>query len=346
MGTRRLRRSANQFCVLSFRDGAVRSAVYAPPPSCSLSPVTTFGDAAGEPSADNGGAFLRLFQMAIRDFRPEILLTYGGYRLASPMLHFARNEGVRNVFWLCNFAYQDAALFEAVDCIIVPSAFSSEYYRRTLGVATVAIPSPLAWDRVRCDRSRQSRYVTFVNPQREKGVFLYARIAEQLFRRRPEIPLLVVEGRCATQWLAKTGLDLSGLRNLNVMDNTPDPRDFYRVTDVLLMPSLWRESFGRVAAEAMINGIPVLASRRGSLPELLGDAGFLFDVDDRYTPESRTPPSAEEVQPWVETIIRLWDNRRLYREASQRCRARNAWRPEVIAAAHIRVLEDLLTCRV
>ena len=131
------------------------------------------------------------------------------------------------------------------------------------------------------------------------------------------------------------------------MDNTPDPRDFYRVTDVLLMPSLWRESFGRVAAEAMINGIPVLASRRGSLPELLGDAGFLFDVDDRYTPESRTPPSAEEVQPWVETIIRLWDNRRLYREASQRCRARaNAWRPEVIAAAHIRVLEDLLTCRV
>ena len=121
--------------------------------------------------------------MAIRDFRPEILLTYGGYRLASPMLHFARNEGVRNVFWLCNFAYQDAALFEAVDCIIVPSAFSSEYYRRTLGVATVAIPSPLAWDRVRCDRSRQSRYVTFVNPQREKGVFLYARIAEQLFRR-------------------------------------------------------------------------------------------------------------------------------------------------------------------
>ena len=85
--------------------------------------------------------------------------------------------------------------------------------------------------------------------------------------------------------------DLSGLTNLNRMANTPDPRDFYRVSRVVLMPSLWRESLGRVAVEAMANGIPVLASDRGALPETLGDAGFVFTIPERYTPASLAVPT-------------------------------------------------------
>jgi glycosyltransferase involved in cell wall biosynthesis len=49
-------------------------------------------------------------------------------------------------------------------------------------------------------------------------------------------------------------------------------------------PSLWRESLGRVPIEAMANGIPVLASDRGALPETLRDAGFVFTIPDRCTP--------------------------------------------------------------
>ena len=78
-------------------------------------------------------------------------------------------------------------------------------------------------------------------------------------------------------------MDLSGLTNLHRMANTPDPRDFYRVSRVVLVPSLWRESLGRVAVEAMANGIPVLASDRGALPETLGDAGFVLTIPERYT---------------------------------------------------------------
>src|ERR1017187_8611958 len=67
------------------------------------------------------------------------------------------------------------------------------------------------------------------------------------------------------------------------MANTPDPRDFYGVSRVVLMPSLWRESLGRVPIEAMANGIPVLASDRGALPATLGDAGFVFTIPERCT---------------------------------------------------------------
>lgn len=46
----------------------------------------------------------------------------------------------------------------------------------------------------------------------------------------------------------------------------------------LVFPSLW-EGFGLPAVEAMSCGVPVLASRRGSLPEVIGDAGLFFDPD-------------------------------------------------------------------
>ena len=115
---------------------------------------------------------------------------------------------------------------------------------------------------------------------------------------------------------------------------------------VVLMPSLWRESFGRVAAEALLNGIPVLASRRGALPEVLRDAGFLFDVPERYTPHTRLVPTPEEVAPWVETVIRLWDDRAFYEQESARCvAAAEAWRPERLASQYDAFFRGLLASR-
>ena len=47
----------------------------------------------------------------------------------------------------------------------------------------------------------------------------------------------------------------------------------------LVFPSLW-EGFGLPALEAMSCGVPVLASNRGSLPEVVGNAGLFFDPAD------------------------------------------------------------------
>lgn len=47
----------------------------------------------------------------------------------------------------------------------------------------------------------------------------------------------------------------------------------------LVFPSLW-EGFGLPAVEAMSCGVPVLASRRGSLPEVIGEAGLYFDPEN------------------------------------------------------------------
>ncbi len=80
------------------------------------------------------------------------------------------------------------------------------------------------------------------------------------------------------------------------------------MTKVLVMPSLM-ENAGLVAMEAMLNGIPVLGSNRGALPETIGADGLLLEIPARYTQQSPEIPTAEEVKPWVETVVRLWDDR-------------------------------------
>jgi glycosyltransferase involved in cell wall biosynthesis len=317
------------FLVFKCRPSGVRATVFTVPTCHRYAPPSP---PQREPTPAQGLAFLALYDRLLERSRPDLLLTYGGDWLAREVIARAKRAGVRVVFALHNFAYNDRDFFRPVDAVLVPSEFAREYYGRTLGLACTAIPGPWNWSKVRCPEIT-GRYVTFVNPQPHKGVFLFARIAHELWRRRPDISLLVVEGRAKASWLARTGLDLRGVRNLFFMANTPDPRDFYRVSRLVLMPSLWNESFSRVATEALINGIPVLASRRGGLPETLARAGCLFDVPAQYTPESRSVPDAAEIAPWVETIIRLWDDESLYERERQRClMAAEDWRPERLIA--------------
>ncbi len=60
-----------------------------------------------------------------------------------------------------------------------------------------------------------------------------------------------------------------------------DVREIYGRADIVLMPSR-QESFGRVAAEAMLNGLPVVAFDIPALREVVGDGegGLLVPLDD------------------------------------------------------------------
>jgi len=56
----------------------------------------------------------------------------------------------------------------------------------------------------------------------------------------------------------------------------PDLVMLYNLAKMLVLPSLG-EGFGLPVVEAMACGLPVAASNRGSLPEVVGEAGLLFD---------------------------------------------------------------------
>ena len=294
------------------------------------------------PTQDVGVPFLDVVGRAVEKFRPAVVLTYGGHPVGPHLIRRAKKRGAKVVFALFNFAYTGADFLREPDALVTLSDYAREVYRREAGVEAASFTWP--WDRARSTApSVERRFVTFVNPQPVKGVAWFARIALEVGRIRPDIQFLVVEGRGQSDWLGRlTEIDLSGLRNLHRMPNTPRPAEFYALSRMVLMPSLWEETFGRVAAEALTNGIPVLATRRGALPETLGGAGLLFDVPEPYTTQLLDVPTAEEVAPWVETVIRLWDDDAYHGEVGRRGLERaKAWEPAVLRGS---VEEFLRAC--
>ncbi|HWE36477.1 MAG TPA: glycosyltransferase, partial [Isosphaeraceae bacterium] len=293
------------------------------------------------PDPLEGAEFLRLFEATRRRFRPDVLVTYGGDRLTREILARSRRAGIATVFALHNFLYTDRTPFAHADAVVVPSRFAADEYARSIGQRCEVLPYPVDPGRVRVAR-RRPHFLTFVNPCPGKGLYPFARIADELGRLRPDIPVLVVESRGAEADLLACGLDLRRHRTVHVMSQTPDPRAFWSVTRVCLMPSVFRETLGLVAVEAMLNGIPVVASDRGALPETLGRSGVLLPLPDHLTPESRHLPTAEEIAPWVEAIVRLWDTAASDEGHRQRALAEaRRWAPEALEPRYARFFAGL-----
>ena len=61
-------------------------------------------------------------------------------------------------------------------------------------------------------------------------------------------------------------------------------REAMRRANILVVPSIWHEPFGLVVVEAFANGLPVVASRSGSLAEIIED-----DVTGRLVPPADPP---------------------------------------------------------
>lgn len=57
---------------------------------------------------------------------------------------------------------------------------------------------------------------------------------------------------------------------------------FFDQTDIVVIPSLWNEPFGRVTMEALHHGRPVLGTNRGGIPEIVNHniTGWVFNPDD------------------------------------------------------------------
>jgi glycosyltransferase involved in cell wall biosynthesis len=286
------------------------------------------------PAPDELRSVLTFFHKFVETFQPDVIITIDCDPISRGMIGLARRRDVPVVFAVHNFSHRNVGPFWSVDYCTSPSEFARRHYWVKLGLACHTLPNPVDWGRVLAER-RDRQFLTFVNPSREKGVYGFARIAAELGRRRPDIPILVVESRGTRGTLAACGLHLGRHANIQFMANTTDPRRFWGVTKVALMPSLWWENQPLVAIEAMINGIPVIGSDRGGIPETLGESGFLLSLPERLTPSSEIVPDAAEVEPWLEVVIRLWDDRGLYAEQhSKALHEAQRWHPDRLGPVH------------
>jgi glycosyltransferase involved in cell wall biosynthesis len=130
----------------------------------------------------------------------------------------------------------------------------------------------------------QHGYLLFVGtlePRKNVGTLLDA--YTRLLQRVPNAPRLVLAGgatAAAAGWLTRIGAEPLVDRVEHIGYFGDDQREaLYAGARALVMPSL-DEGFGIPALEAMSAGVAVIASNRGSLPEVIGHGGTLLDADD------------------------------------------------------------------
>jgi glycosyltransferase involved in cell wall biosynthesis len=159
-------------------------------------------------------------------------------------------------------------------------------YRRNISpwpsqiVRTETIRPILHHDQIVIPEPFQGDCITLINANENKGVHQFLELA----RRMPDRKFLGVRPYYGNM---TTPLPLGG--NIEWVLFSDDIRTILRRTRILLVPSYY-ESFGRVAVEAMINGIPVLYSKPakaspypgGSMEGMqswIGDAAIQCDRD-------------------------------------------------------------------
>ena len=150
---------------------------------------------------------------------------------------------------------------------------------------------------------------------------------QQVVTRMPDAPPLVLAGRRVEQ----SDAILAGLADMTALASRVDYRGYvadderrrlYAEASMLVLPSL-DEGFGMTAVEAMQAGVPVIASNRGALPEVVGDAGLFVD-----------PTRPGELAAAIERLLRNPDERRQRAEAGRARAERFSW------SASARILVD------
>lgn len=297
-------------------------------------------------------AYLSMAERRLASFRPDIVLTYCS-ELLHPLLARARQMGTRTVFYVANPAVlrQPGLAMPHIDRLLAPSQFVADLGEQVLGkpaqVVGNIVPRPFAGARnLAPDRiaERKRRFVTMINPSPQKGGLFFINLAAQAAATAPDIRFRAVESRGTRAMWQQLNVDQASLDRIDWHPHTADMARIYDQAALLLVPSLWEEASGRVIAEAVLAGVPVLAMRNGGIPEQLGEGGILFDLPPALAADFLAAPPIADLLRWTQFITALMDNDDLYTRAV-RLAVRESERlaPERRAEAMVAVFTGLLS---
>jgi glycosyltransferase involved in cell wall biosynthesis len=279
-----------------------------------------------------------------KEFSPDVVLTYGGSLGMHVCRRVLREKGAAVVLGLRNHGYYSKTALQDVDRTLACSKWLADQYAAYFGKPVESLPPPLVEADI-VPESREAVFFTFVNPSVHKGMLFFIRLADELARRRPDIPLLIVDayargGEMAAE-AARLGADLRGHKSVMLAAQAAAPKDFLRVSRAVLVPSLWEEPFGRVAAEAQLVGIPAIVSGRGGLKEAVGEGGIVHTIPNDFTSHSPTLPPAQAVRTWIDEIVKMTDDEAYYKHACARAaKAGQRYRESVLGPQYEKFFEE------
>lgn len=232
---------------------------------------------------------MQALALAASAWNASVIVVQTGRSLTSMVLAALRTGRPTAVYLHNVEVHQLGGMLAPDPCLLylANSQFTADRWRAVCGLHCHVIPPIVDAERYLADASGAS--ILFVNPTPIKGVERVFTLAAHC----ADLPFLIVESwHLDAHWRALCRSRAQALGNVEWLAPTDDMRTVYAQSRVLLMPSIWEESFGRTAVEAQLNGLPVLASRRGALPQIVGSGGLVLDPH-------------EPVQAWAAALRRL-----------------------------------------
>lgn len=219
-----------------------------------------------------------------------------------PLVHFVHNDA-QLMCWRVDarVPYKNAlTVYNSHWLATKPSSYWGREMPAEWLAPSIVVHPVVEREHYECERGTK---ITLVNPTPGKGVETFKALATLM----PDYEFLAVEGGYGEQMIVspdgpnKPGQLRAG-GNIEWMAHTPDIRNVFRKTKILLMPSDY-ESFGRVGIEAACCGIPTIAHPTLGLQEAFGDAGIFIDRN--------TVPA------WFNELTRLLTDEVYYHKRSQ-----------------------------
>lgn len=216
-----------------------------------------------------------------------------------------------------------AALVREARAVVAIGTHLAGYIQEHLGV-TAAVVHPPMYGQAPYPRfgGFGRGWLLMINPCAVKGLPIFLELA----RRFPRLEFAALAGWGTTSADRRA---LADVANIQVLETVPKIDDVLARSRLLLMPSLWYEGFGLIVMEAMLRGLPVIASDSGGLVEAKSGTGFVIPVRPiaRYLPEfdethmPRPVIPEQDIEPWVEAIESITGDRAVHQAEADRSRA-------------------------
>jgi len=108
-----------------------------------------------------------------------------------------------------------------------------------------------------------------------KGIELLIKVARKL----KEIDFVFIGNGPLSHWIKMQDMRMKNVHYLGKVENSNLPK-YYSAADLLCVPSLCKEGYGRVILEAISCGVPVIGSKVSGLSEVINEKiGVLFEPE-------------------------------------------------------------------
>jgi len=254
--------------------------------------------------------------------KPTHVIAFGGMLFEQLLPYELKKRKIKSCMYLVNENYSNAGnFFENFDFILTDSeATRSIYLKHAPNIKNIG--KFIGADKLVKYEAQERKYITLINPSPEKGVEIFIQIIEKLEAEQPnKYNFQIVESR--GNWLAALKLfnrNSETFKNVKVIPFQGKMDYVYKSSKLILLPSLWHESGSRVAVEAVMNHIPVIATDSGGTREMLRGTGVILEkpVTDRKAKYKL--PSDYDTKPWCDAIKELMDDPKNYGNMVKKCK--------------------------